>query len=84
MTTTVNIVSAGRENALSVPNGALRRDSGGSYVLVQTPAGLERRNVEVGFRGSEFSELRAGVEAGERVALGPAQPCEAAARTEGA
>lgn len=72
MTTTINIVLDGRTDAVSVPNGALRRDSGGTFVLVQTEAGLDRRNVQVGFRGSDFSELLSGVQAGERVIVGSA------------
>lgn len=83
MTATVNIVVAGRKGAVSVPNGALRRDASGSYVLVPADAGLERRAVQVGFRGSEFSELLSGVRVGERVALGPARPCEPGAEGRG-
>ncbi|MGH7718206.1 MAG: efflux RND transporter periplasmic adaptor subunit [Gemmatimonadaceae bacterium] len=77
MTTTVNIVLEGRDAALAVPNGAMRRDSGGSFVLVPTQGGIDRRNVAVGFRGSVFTELLSGVQTGERVVLGQAQACEA-------
>jgi hypothetical protein len=63
----------GRRDALSVPNGALRRDSGGSYVLVRTAAGTERRGVSVGFRGAAFSEILSGVAAGDRVLAGRAE-----------
>jgi RND family efflux transporter MFP subunit len=76
MTTTVNIVLDGRTDVPSVPNGALRRDSGGTFVLVATPSGPDRRTVEVGFRGSDFTELLSGVEMGERVVLGSALACE--------
>jgi macrolide-specific efflux system membrane fusion protein len=76
MTTTVNIVLNGRTDVPSVPNGALRRDSGGTYVLVHTPNGIDRRTVEIGFRGTDFTELLAGVAAGERVVLGSALACE--------
>ena len=73
MTATINVQLEGRRDALSVPNGALRRDSGGSYVLVRTAAGTERRGVSVGFRGSEFSELLSGLTAGDRVLAGRAE-----------
>jgi macrolide-specific efflux system membrane fusion protein len=76
MTTTVNIVLEGRAGAASVPNGALRRDAGGTYVLVRARGGVERRSIKVGFRGTEHSEVLAGVGEGERVVLGPARPCE--------
>lgn len=76
MTTTVNIVLEGRTAAASVPNGALRRDAGGTYVLVRTRDGVERRSIRVGFRGTDHSEVLAGVGDGDRVVLGPARPCE--------
>jgi macrolide-specific efflux system membrane fusion protein len=79
MTTTVNIELAGRSSTLSLPNAALRRDTDGTYVLAPSAQGLERRAVQVGLRGAEFSELLGGMDAGERVVLGPAQPCAAPA-----
>jgi RND family efflux transporter MFP subunit len=81
MTTTVNIELEGRAAALALPNGALRRDAQGTYVLLPGTQGLERRNVQVGFRGSDYSELLSGLQTGERVVLGPAQ-CEPAADSE--
>jgi macrolide-specific efflux system membrane fusion protein len=77
MTTTVNIVMQSRTGALSVPNGALRRDAGGTYLLVQSNGSADRRAVSVGFRGTEFTEVVSGVREGERVVLGPARGCEA-------
>jgi RND family efflux transporter MFP subunit len=77
MTATINVVLAGRTDALAVPNSALRRDSGGTYLLVRAESGLERRNVSVGFRGSEFTEVLSGVADGERVLVGRAAACEA-------
>jgi macrolide-specific efflux system membrane fusion protein len=79
MTTTVNIVVEGRTATLSVPNVALRRDASGTFVLVVSPAGVERRSVHIGFRGAEFSELVSGVDIGERVVVGSAQTCETVA-----
>ena len=81
MTATINVVLEGRTDVLSVPNGALRRDSGGTYALVRTAQGLERRDVTVGFRGSEFTEVVSGVAAGERVVVGRAD-CSPRAPTE--
>jgi hypothetical protein len=54
----------------------MRRDSGGTYVLVAAGAGFERRAIDVGFRGSEFSEILGGVNAGERVVIGSTTSCE--------
>jgi RND family efflux transporter MFP subunit len=70
MTATIRIEREGRERALAIPNGALRRDADGTYVLMNTPAGAERRAVRVGFRGSEHSEIVSGLTAGDRVNLG--------------
>jgi len=75
MTATVNVEIEGRSDVLSVPNAALRRDASGSYVLVPGPNGAERRTVEVGFRGEDYTEVPAGLDAGERVILGNAVPC---------
>lgn len=77
MTATINLVVEGRGDVLSLPNGALRRDSGGSYVLAVRGAALERRPVSVGFRGSEYTEVVSGLEAGERVLVGRGQECRA-------
>jgi RND family efflux transporter MFP subunit len=75
MTTTVNIVLDGRTGALAVPNGALRRDDAGTYVLVPARDGVERRDIDVGFRGAAYTEVLDGVVEGDHVVLGPAQPC---------
>jgi len=75
MTATIDIIVEGREATLAVPNGALRRDAQGSYVTVPGRAGVERRAVEVGFRGSDYSEVLSGLRAGEAVAIGP-ERCE--------
>jgi RND family efflux transporter MFP subunit len=77
MTATVNIELEGREAVLSIPNGALRRDAGGAWVLVGTAAGLERRAIEPGFRGSRYTEVLSGLREGASVVVGTAQPCAA-------
>jgi len=78
MTTTVNIAIAGRSAALSVNNGALRRDAAGTYVFVAGSGGFERRAITAGFRGSAFTEVLAGLHTGERVLLGSTTPCQPA------
>jgi macrolide-specific efflux system membrane fusion protein len=76
MTATIGIALEGR-TALAVPNAALRRDANGTYALVPTAAGLERRTIRIGFRGSDASEALEGLRDGERVVTGSAQACEA-------
>jgi RND family efflux transporter MFP subunit len=83
MTTTVNIAIDGRTAVPSVPNGALRRDAAGTYVLVESINGFERRDVRAGFRGSAYTEVVSGLNASERVLLGSATPCEPAASAGG-
>jgi macrolide-specific efflux system membrane fusion protein len=79
MTTTVSIVLDGRTDALALRNDAVRRDSGGSYVYVPTENGLERRNVEIGFRGTDFTEALSGIEVGDVVVTGSVQGCQTTA-----
>ena len=70
MTTTVNIVLEGRENVLAIPNGAVRRDGGGTYALVSDGTGATRRLIETGFRGRSHTEVVDGLEEGAVVILG--------------
>ena len=77
MTATINLTVEAKRDVVSLPNGALRRDSGGSYALVVRGTQLERRAVRVGFRGSEFTEVSSGMETGERVLVGRGQECRA-------
>jgi RND family efflux transporter MFP subunit len=78
MTTTIHITIEGRSAALSVPNGAVRRDSGGAYVLVPAGVGMDRRSIEIGFRGTDYTEIQSGLESGARVITGSVQGCQAA------
>jgi HlyD family secretion protein len=75
MTTTVGITLEGRSQAISVPNSALRRDADGTYVLERIGERLERRDVTIGLRGSDFTEVLSGAVAGESVVLGATSNC---------
>ena len=70
MTTTVNILLEGREDALALPNGAVRRDSDGAFAFVLEPAGPERRAIRTGYRGSDFTEVLEGLDQGDEVIVG--------------
>jgi RND family efflux transporter MFP subunit len=82
MTATIDIQMDGRTDVTAIPNAALRRDGGGTWVLVPAGEGVERRNVTVGFRGTAFTEVLSGLEAGERVVTGLASACPATAPEE--
>ncbi|HNR23189.1 MAG TPA: efflux RND transporter periplasmic adaptor subunit [Steroidobacteraceae bacterium] len=69
MTANVTIETAQRE-ALVVPNEAVLREEGTRYVLVQTEAGAERREVVVGARAGGVTEIRRGLAPTERVLVG--------------
>jgi macrolide-specific efflux system membrane fusion protein len=71
MTTTVNIILEGRSEVVAIPNGAVRRDGNGSFVLVVEGEGLVRRAIRTGYRGREYTEVTDGLAEGEVVAAGP-------------
>jgi RND family efflux transporter MFP subunit len=70
MTTTVNILLEEREGVLTLPNGAVRRDSEGVYALVKDPAGPQRRAIRTGYRGTDFTEVLEGLQEGDVVLIG--------------
>lgn len=70
MTTTVNIVLEGREDILTLPNGAVRRDAEGLFAFVPGLQGLERRAIRTGYRGGDYTELLEGLEEGDQVVIG--------------
>lgn len=69
MTSAVNILVAEKEQALVVPNWALRFDSGTGevYVQVKTADGSERQSITLGLRNDEESEVVDGLRAGDVV-----------------
>jgi len=70
MTTTVNILLEEREGVLTLPNGAVRRDSEGVYALLEDATGPQRRAIRTGYRGSDFTEVLEGLHEGDVVLLG--------------
>lgn len=84
MTATVNVHLDAREQVVAVPNAALRRDAGGTFVLVPAAAGPQRRDLAVGFRGADYTEVLAGVAAGDAVIIGTARECAQPLPSQGA
>jgi RND family efflux transporter MFP subunit len=70
MTTSVNILLEGMDDVLALPNGAVRRDSEGTFAFVPGPAGPERRGIRVGYRGGQFTQVLEGLAEGDEVILG--------------
>ena len=70
MTTTVNIFLEGREDVLTLPNGAVRRDAEGPFAFVPGPQGLERRIIRTDFRGRDYTEVLEGLVEGDEVVVG--------------
>lgn len=76
MTTTVNIQLEGRGSALAVPNGAVRRDEGGTHVLLRAPEGSIRKQIRTGYRGRTHTEVVEGLQEGDLVLVGEIGPTE--------
>ncbi len=70
MTTTVNILLDGREDVLTLPNGAVRRDQDGTFAFVPGPSGPERQTIRTGYRGSNYTEVLEGLVEGDEVLVG--------------
>ena len=70
MTTTVNITLEGREDVLTLPNGAVRRDADGLFVFVPGPRGMERKVIRTGYRGRDHTEVLEGLAEGDEVVVG--------------
>jgi RND family efflux transporter MFP subunit len=70
MTTNVTITVATRPRALTVPNGAVRREGGERYVLVADGDRLVHRPVTTGWRAKTYTEVLRGLKEGERVVVG--------------
>jgi len=71
MTVSVNIETARRDRALTIPNDAILTSADGAYVLVLRDGKAERVRIEVGLRGLTLSEVAAGLDAGDLVLADP-------------
>ena len=58
-------------DTIAVPNQALFKDGEVDWVLVRDGGGFERRDVELGVRGANRSQVLGGLQAGEQIALFP-------------
>ncbi len=79
MTTNVTIAVAKRERALTVPNGAVRREGGDRFVVVVEGDRLARRSITTGWRDKSYTEVLSGLKEGERVAVGEVEAAKTTA-----
>jgi len=70
MTTTVNIVLERRDDVLAIPNRAVRRDRGGTYAFVMENGARVRRDIRIGYRDRDYSEVVEGLNEGDRIVVG--------------
>jgi macrolide-specific efflux system membrane fusion protein len=70
MTATVNISLQKKENVLTVPNGAIRREGGKKVVFVMQNNQPVKREVKTGWKDSSYTEVLSGLSEGERAVIG--------------
>ena len=70
MTASADVVVTELHDVLQIPNSAIERAGGASYVTVVLPDGTERRTaIQTGQAGDTTTEITAGLRAGDRVLL---------------
>jgi HlyD family secretion protein len=69
LSVTVNLVTASKANVLMVPNRAVTRQQGKTYVSVAKNGGTEQVAVTTGLTNSQFTEVTDGVSEGETVLI---------------
>jgi len=69
MTANVSILAAELTNALLLPTEAVIRKRGRVYVLVQTPTGVEQREIEVGIEDGIEAEIVRGITDNDAIVL---------------
>lgn len=70
MTTTVNIELEQRNDVLAIPNRAVRRDRNGTYAFVMESGARVRRDIGIGYRDRDYSEVLDGLNEGDRIVVG--------------
>ncbi len=79
MTASVDIISDTRENALVVPNRALKRDAEGKFVEILRGGEVVKLYITTGISSNEFTEVVSGLEEGQEIII--AKPRDAVIST---
>lgn len=69
LTASVSIIAQHKENVLLVPSRAVKRDTQGTYVTIQTLGGSQRTSVTIGISNGTLTEVVDGLKEGDRVYL---------------
>jgi len=69
MTAAIDIIVATKEDAIVVPNRALRRDDSGKYVEVVGNGQIRRADVVTGLANDSVTEILSGVEEGQEIVV---------------
>ncbi|MEE3373072.1 MAG: TolC family protein [Planctomycetota bacterium] len=72
MSAEVEIVLAVHEDVLTVPVAAVVESDAGSFCWLNTPAGVQRRPIQLGDNNDAFVIVTAGLKEGDQVVLNPA------------
>ncbi|MGI5819192.1 MAG: efflux RND transporter periplasmic adaptor subunit [Armatimonadota bacterium] len=76
MTANVTIMMEAREDVLTVPNAAIRREGGRRVLYVEENGQFSPRPVEIGLRDASQTEILSGVDEGETVLVGDLEPAD--------
>lgn len=66
---TASIQTETRQGAITVPTIAVQRDKDGTFVMVQTESGLQKRTIKIGLETPDKTEVLEGLKVGETVVL---------------
>lgn len=68
MTGDVSITIAEAKNVVAVPSRLVLQNSGGYFVLQESPSGIKQQPVQIGIANDELTEIRSGVNTGDELA----------------
>ncbi len=70
----ITVVLASNDNSLRVPTEALVTEADGQWLWLVQQGRLQRREVQTGLSNWHYSEIRQGLQAGDRIVMNPDKP----------